>query len=179
MENHWYVMEECYGLEALTILWFQLLQKIELHGVKIKIIKPPHRLIKKRPKSRTRWKINLSWFSRNVWSVTAVFAQCPFYPVVDVIKMFITLQADSLVAGYIWAEEMSPFCLFSWTLTAVVICGGVWRAGKAHGTVFPRFSLLSHMQGQLKIQSTLVKVLLWVSCSDYGKGQILGLYQQG
>lgn len=116
-------MEECYGLEALTILWFQLLQKIELHGVKIKIIKPPHRLIKKRPKSRTRWKINLSWFSRNVWSVTAMSAQCPFYPVVDVIKMFITLQADSLVAGYIWAEEMSPFCIF---LLDSHSCGDLW-----------------------------------------------------
>lgn len=72
-------MEECYGMEALIFPWFQLLQKIELYGVKIKIINPPHRLIKKRPKSRTGWKGNLSWFSRKVWSVTAMSAQCPFY----------------------------------------------------------------------------------------------------
>lgn len=125
VENHCYVMEESYVMEALIFLWFQLLQNIELYGVKIKIIKPSHGLMKKRPKSRTGCKINLSWFSKKAWSVTAMSAQCLFYPVVDAIKMFIKLQTDSLVAGYIWAEEMSPFCLFSWTLTAVVVCGGV------------------------------------------------------
>lgn len=50
---------------------------------------------------------------------------------------------------------MLAWVLFSRTLAAVVIYGGVGRAGNSHGTAFPHFSLLSH--DQLKIQSALVK----------------------
>ena len=52
---------------------------------------------------------------------------------------------------------MVPFLLFSRALAAVVIYGGVLRAGHSLGTAFPHFSLLSHKQDQLKIQSALVK----------------------
>lgn len=58
------------------------------------------------------------------------------------------------------SEQRKCLRVFSGTLAAVVIYGGVQRAGNSHGTAFLHFSLLSHMQDQLKIQSALVKSAL-------------------
>lgn len=53
---------------------------------------------------------------------------------------------------------MPAWLLFFRTLAAVVIYGGVGRAGNSHGAAFLHFSLLSH--DQLKIQPALAKSAL-------------------